>query len=259
MIKPLLTLVALSCLPMAAATVSYTSNCDSYRTPSHTNTDSCSAGMGTAFYAFDNVTSVHSNVSLSLGITSTLTVAQTLKAYEDSQDQTGFHLYGISTRSSGTLNYAETLTTSGPMRGGYLHIVANTDFFGGAAEESGATVYVNIGNNLPGYPSTMVTCQAAFGSSNGCYPGLGYFTNLYPFIPITLGTPFTLTATASASANADMRDGSVDYTAPYSFQLFEADFKTQVIPVATPEPATFGLMLLALVALWATRFRSSNG
>jgi hypothetical protein len=132
--------------------------------------------------------------------------------------------------ASASAGDTETFTTPGPPRPGLISVLLNS-----AGEEGGeATATVD-------------------GFSCG---GPGFCSSGGPDLPTELGVPFTIFLSASAFCCVPPAQGS----ASYEFTLFEADGTTPVpvIPVGppqpTPEPSTFGLALLSLIA-WAAALR----
>lgn len=254
MFKLFLNFLILSLLPLSAATVSFTSNCDSHLMSSHTTTSSCVAGpTDTQLYTRNNLTQVNSAYDLVVGPTITLSVSQTATAISDGNIPPERTL-SYSTSSQGTINYSETLSTSGPVRAGFVHI-GGGNHDNGAADGSSGLVEFNI-NNVTGSSDPSLACIAVFNFQNPCSPAPGYFNNYLPFFPVTLGTNFFLTAQGRIYASGDSLNyggyGAAQYFAHYDLQFFEADKTTVVTPnvVDTPEPTSLALMSLPLTALF---------
>ena len=142
----------------------------------------------------------------------------------------------LGSSASALIEVSLTLMTSGPVRPGIIENSIITDEGGGALE-------THVSSSFQVGPYSVEEVE-------GCV-----YCGSYPF---TLGVPFTVSITDSASGFADILDatgisGSVSST--LNFSLFEADGVTPVpIEAATSEPGTLGLGLLGVGALaWRRR------
>jgi hypothetical protein len=133
--------------------------------------------------------------------------------------------------ASASAGDTETFTTPGPPRMGLISILLES-----SGEEGGEGSV-----SVDGF---------------GC-GGTGFCNFGMPDLPFELGVPFTISLSASASGACGAPPGCPQGGASYDFTLSEADGTTPVslISIATPEPSTFGLPLLSLIA-WAAALRS---
>jgi hypothetical protein len=150
-----------------------------------------------------------------------------------------------------TIAVSETLLievyTDGPIRPGYLKGLAGGDV--GYDISGGASTSVDIGPGLVGN-----FCN----HDSGCAGGFGY-------VPILLGTPFTITLTATSFAGAGSAQGSSRAGSDITFQLMAYDQfcgpnscspNNHVVIQGVPEPSTWPLSLVGLGTLGAFGARS---
>jgi hypothetical protein len=161
--------------------------------------------------------------------------------------------YPASASASATVN--DTLTTSGPVRLGYVDIfIANYDYHGG-------TIFSSISDGTHAYG--LGNCPAIV-TFHGCSLSDPSMSSLTPvMLPFTLGTTFTVSSQDSVALDKHLSIGDpffAEDTTTLGFGLYEADGVTPVADTfVTPEPSTFSLSLLALVSLVSIKLGPTGG
>src|SRR4051812_2034017 len=168
--------------------------------------------------------------------------------------QSANDLFGPAAQSSIAVSYASTLSTSGPVRSGYLQI----EGYGNGANfyDGGATMTSGIQLGSGSSYQTEITC---YSNSSYCAPGTGYY-NAHSLIPVTLGTAFMLEANGATNNRASGFDGfsGGSLTTVYKFRFLEADGLTPVSVSQAPEPLTIGLVGLAFGVFGIFRRKARN-
>ncbi len=127
-------------------------------------------------------------------------------------------LFGPGAQTSIVINYSSTLFTTGSTRAGYLQIQAYG--YGDNFYDGGATMTSGIVSASGNPYQTEVTC---YSNLSYCTPGTGYYT-YNAFIPVTLGTAFTLEADGGTTNWAAAFDGfsGGSLQTVYNFRFLEA-------------------------------------
>jgi hypothetical protein len=161
--------------------------------------------------------------------------------------EAGVHLANTA-GSSDSLNYHRDISTTGPVRSGYIQI--QTGGPGGFVTFAQGQLRLGFAGGpvvAPGSEYNGVYIEAQCGDL-GCSPGNGYY-GYYDRIPVTLGTAMTLEAVGNIAYCCT--GPGVYYTGGgisgiFQFRFFDSDGVTPVAVSDAPEPSTYGLIVASM-------------
>jgi len=142
------------------------------------------------------------------------------------------------------------LTTSGPVRSGYLAFSEQTEIDGVSATSTFDISIGSLSQTCTQYVPGNALCNGDFGIPVGVGSGL---------VPFVLGQTFVFEQTVSVDApnGASIPHYGIG-TETFSFTLLEADGSTPVQLYAVPEPGSLTLAGCGLVAASLLLFRKKN-
>lgn len=173
-------------------------------------------------------------------------------------------IYNDVTSASATATISLELTTTGPVRPGYVAVI-NKGLSGGQYDGTGS-LGINIGNY-------QVASCSIFDAQTGLCGGLPKDLTLaeaggYTPMPITLGESLSFGETQTVGAEGDPVDGegSAEFSSVIALEFFDSDGKTPVAVTEStvPEPisaamfALGGLLLLGLNRLRTGKSRNGS-